>query len=79
MAQVLLDYCRQAEPLPADVELVTGHHDTLCQELLADRLDLALTLGQSLAPRLTAEVLYRADMVVLDPPSVTVAAPVSLA
>ncbi|CAJ0993028.1 LysR family transcriptional regulator [Sodalis praecaptivus] len=79
MAQVLLDYRRQAEPLPADVELVTGHHDTLCQDLLADRLDLALTFGQSLAPRLTAEVLCRADMVALVPPSVTVAAPVSLA
>lgn len=75
MAQVLLDYRRQAQPQPADVEMVTVHQDTLCQDLLDDRLDLALTFGQSVAPRLTAEVLYRADMVALVPPSL----PVSLA
>lgn len=79
MAQVLLDYRRQAPPLAAEVELVTGHQDTLCQDLLADRLDLALAFGQTVTPGLTAEGLYRADMVALIPSSLTVAAPVSLA
>ncbi|CRL46100.1 DNA-binding transcriptional regulator LysR [Sodalis glossinidius str. 'morsitans'] len=63
MAQVLMDYRRLAPPLSAEVELVTGHQDTLCQDLLAERLDLVLAFGQSVAPGLTAEVPYRADMV----------------
>lgn len=66
-------------PLAAAAELVTGHQDTLCQDLLADRLDLALAFGQTVTPGLTAEGLYRADMVALIPSSLTVAAPVSLA
>ncbi|MGL9773001.1 MAG: LysR substrate-binding domain-containing protein [Sodalis sp. (in: enterobacteria)] len=79
MVQVLMDYRRLAPPLSAEVKLVTGHQDTLCQDLLADRLDLALAFGQSVAPGLTTEVLYRADMVALIPSSLTVATPVSLA
>ncbi|WP_187202544.1 hypothetical protein [Sodalis-like endosymbiont of Proechinophthirus fluctus] len=43
-----------------------------------DRLDMALTFGQSLLPRLTAEVLFWPNMVALVPSSLTVTVRVSL-
>ncbi len=77
MARVLMEY-HQAQSQDIEVTLVTGHLDSLCDDLLQQRLDLALTFGQSLPPTLSGETLYRASMVALAPMGMAVPSPVSL-
>ncbi|TCV99705.1 LysR family transcriptional regulator [Biostraticola tofi] len=77
MARVLMEY-HQAQSQDIEVTLVTGHLDSLCDDLLQQRLDLALTFGQSLPPTLSGETLYRAAMVALAPMGMAVPSPVSL-
>ncbi|WP_456269473.1 LysR family transcriptional regulator [Kushneria sp. AK178] len=58
--------------LPAlEIELVTSHFSTLCDELLAHRLDMALAFEQPAPEGIECEHLMRAPMQALLPPDMT--------
>jgi DNA-binding transcriptional LysR family regulator len=65
MAPVLVDFRRQVPG--GSVELVTGHFNTLSQDLLQYKMDFALSFGEQTSPELVSESLYQANMVALLP------------
>ncbi|ORJ25916.1 LysR family transcriptional regulator [Rouxiella badensis] len=76
MAPVLVDFHRKT---PAgSVELVTGHFNTLCQDLLQYKMDFALAFGEQVSAELVSETLYAANMVALLPLDFSVEGPVTL-
>ncbi|KFD08749.1 LysR family transcriptional regulator [Rahnella aquatilis CIP 78.65 = ATCC 33071] len=77
MAPVLVDFRRQTPG--GSVELVTGHFNTLSQDLLQYKMDFALAFGEQATQELVAESIYQANMVALLPKDSPVEGPVSLA
>lgn len=76
MAPVLVDFRRQ---IPGgSVELVTGHFNTLSQDLLHYKMDFALAFGEQVSSELVSEPIYQANMVALLPPDSSMEGPVSL-
>lgn len=61
-----------------NVELVTEHFSTLCQEIQQHQLDLALVFGQQVPSDLVAEPLCQSTMVALLPKDSPQQGPVSL-
>jgi len=76
LAPALVEYRRQHRYV--NVELVTEHFQTLCQNLLADQLDFALVFGQQVSGELVSEPLFHSLMVALLPAQTAVSGPVSL-
>ncbi|EXU76646.1 LysR family transcriptional regulator [Erwinia papayae] len=76
LAPALVEYRRNNGYV--NVELVTEHFQTLCQNLLADQLDFALVFGQQVSGELVAEPLFHSSMVAILPRSMTINGPVSL-
>ncbi|GHC14501.1 transcriptional regulator [Kushneria pakistanensis] len=65
--------------LPAlEIELVTSHFSTLCEELLAHHLDLALTFAQPAPEGIQCEHLMQAPMKALLPSGMVAPCPVTL-
>ncbi len=77
MAPVLVDLRRQTPG--GSVELVTGHFNTLSQDLLQYKMDFALAFGEQATQELVAESIYQGNMVALLPKDSDVEGPVSLA
>lgn len=77
MAPVLVEFRRQTPG--GSVELVTGHFNTLSQDLLQYKMDFALAFGEQATEELVAESIYQANMVALLPKDSPVDGPVSLA
>ena len=77
MAPVLVDFRRQTPG--GSVELVTGHFNTLSQDLLQYKMDFALAFGEPATQELVSESIYQANMVALLPKDSPVEGPVSLA
>ncbi|EIC85875.1 LysR family transcriptional regulator [Serratia sp. M24T3] len=76
MAPVLVDFHRKT---PAgSVELVTGHFNTLSQDLIQYKMDFALAFGEQASAELVSETLYSANMVALLPLDCPVEGPVTL-
>jgi len=76
MAPVLVDFRRQ---IPGgSVELVTGHFNTLSQDLLQYKMDFALAFGEQVPSELVSESIYQSNMVALLPPDSPPEGPVSL-
>lgn len=65
LAPAMVEYRRQNGFV--NVDLVTEHFSTLCQNLLEDRLDFALVFGQQVSGELVAEPLFHSTMVALLP------------
>lgn len=65
MTPALVEY-RSQHP-SGEVELATGHFDGLCQDLLAGKIDFALTFGQQVDHRLLAEPLFQSSLVAVLP------------
>ncbi|KAB8313480.1 LysR family transcriptional regulator [Erwinia endophytica] len=76
LAPALVEYRQQYRYV--NVELVTEHFQTLCQNLLADQLDFALVFGQQVSGELVSEPLFHSSMVALLPAQTAVSGPVSL-
>lgn len=76
MAPVLVDFRRQTPG--GSVELVTGHFNTLSQDLLQYKMDFALAFGEQATQELVAESIYQGNMVALLPKDSDVEGPVSL-
>ena len=65
LAPAMVEYRRQNGFV--NVDLVTEHFSTLCQNLLEDRLDFALVFGQQVPGELVSEPLFHSSMVALLP------------
>lgn len=76
VAPVLVEYHKQATLV--NVELVTEHFSTLCQNILQEQLDFALVFGQQIPSNLVSEVLFQSCMVALVPKDSPQNGPVSL-
>ncbi|ATO35602.1 HTH-type transcriptional regulator GbpR [Dickeya dianthicola] len=68
---------QQQSPL-VNMELVTEHFNTLCQNIQQHQLDLALVFGQQVPPDLLAEPLCQSRMVAVLPKDSPQQGPVSL-
>ncbi|WP_027349691.1 LysR family transcriptional regulator [Halotalea alkalilenta] len=69
LPQTLIEAHRRLPQL--SIELVTGHWDTLCEDLLRQRMDLALAFGQRPPEGIDLEVLGKRPLMALFPPGVT--------
>ncbi|WP_409310001.1 LysR family transcriptional regulator [Pectobacterium sp. B1J-3] len=76
VAPTLVEFHKQA--MRVNVELVTEHFSTLCQNILQNQLDFALIFGQQVPSDLLAEPLFQSSMVALLPQNSPVNGPVSL-
>ncbi|MCV9879012.1 LysR family transcriptional regulator [Brenneria izbisi] len=76
VAPALVEFRKQATRV--NVELVTEHFSTLCQNILQDQLDFALIFGQQVPSELLAEPLFQSTMVALLPKDSPINGPVSL-
>lgn len=76
LAPAMVEYRRQNGLV--NVDLVTEHFSTLCQNLLEDRLDFALVFGQQIPAELVAEPLFHSSMVALLPLGMEASSPVTL-
>ncbi|WP_338559924.1 LysR family transcriptional regulator [Erwinia sp. E_sp_B04_7] len=76
LAPAMVEYRRQNGFV--NVDLVTEHFSTLCQNLLEDRLDFALVFGQQVPGELVAEPLFHSMMVALLPADAQAPATVTL-
>ncbi|UKE82387.1 LysR family transcriptional regulator [Pectobacterium colocasium] len=76
VAPTLVEFHKQAASV--NVELVTEHFSTLCQNILQNQLDFALIFGQQVPSELLAEPLFQSTMVALLPKNSPINGPVSL-
>ncbi|PWC12284.1 LysR family transcriptional regulator [Brenneria roseae subsp. americana] len=76
VAPALVEFRRQATLV--NVELVTEHFSTLCQNILQNQLDFALIFGQQVPAEFLAEPLFQSSMVALLPKDSPINGPVSL-
>ncbi|MFT8210402.1 MAG: LysR family transcriptional regulator [Symbiopectobacterium sp.] len=76
VAPTMVEFHKQEERV--NVELVTEHFSTLCQNILQDQLDFALVFGQQVPAALLAEPLFQAYMVAVLPKDSPQNGPVSL-
>ncbi|WJY14856.1 LysR family transcriptional regulator [Pectobacteriaceae bacterium CE90] len=76
VAPAMVEYHQQA--LLVNVELVTEHFSTLCQNILQHQLDFALVFGQQVPSDLLAEPLFQSTMMALLPKDSPQQGPVTL-
>ncbi|ROP59969.1 DNA-binding transcriptional LysR family regulator [Enterobacter sp. BIGb0383] len=76
VAPALVAFHQQARSV--NVELVTEHFSTLCQNILQRELDFALVFGQQVPADLLAEPLFQSSMVAVVPKDSPQNGPVSL-
>lgn len=76
VAPALVEFHQRASRV--NVELVTEHFSTLCQNILQRELDFALVFGQQVPADLLAEPLFQSSMVAVLPKDSPQQGPVSL-